>query len=163
MSKLTTEIANLSPKERALLEARLREKRKGMPRPGITPQARACGVAPLSFAQQQLWLANQINPNTSAYNISEGIRLTGDLDAHALERALNEVARRHDSLRTTFRVVDEQPVQEVADVVRLELPLTDLRHLPTEEREPEIRRLAEGEARHLFDLTRTPLLRARLL
>jgi amino acid adenylation domain-containing protein len=163
MSKLTTEIANLSPKERALLEARLREKRKGMPRPAIAPRTRASGVAPLSFAQQQLWLANQINPNTSAYNISEGIRLTGDLDAHALERALNEVVRRHDSLRTTFRVVDEQPVQEVADAARLELPLTDLSYLPTEEREPEIRRLADAQARHLFDLTRLPLLRARLL
>jgi amino acid adenylation domain-containing protein len=163
MSKLTNEIANLSHRERALLEARLREKRKGAPRPGIAPRLRASGSAPLSFAQQRLWLANQTNPNTSAYNISEGIRLSGDLDVAALERALNEIVRRHESLRTAFRVVDEQPVQVVAAAVVLDLPLTDLSQLPPEQREAEMRRLAATEAHHLFDLTRVPLLRARLL
>ena len=80
-------------------------------RPAI-PTERAPGRAPrCSFAQEQFWFVDQLTPGNLAYNFSWPLRLTGRLDPVALERALDEVVRRHESLRTGFAVEDGQPVQ----------------------------------------------------
>lgn len=118
---------------------------------------------PLSFAQQRLWFMDQLEPDSPFYNIPEGIRLTGKIDISILERALNEVIRRHEVLRTTFHTVDDQPVQVIAPELTLTIPLTDLSHIPAAQREAEIERLVQEEARKPFSLTKGPLLRARLL
>jgi amino acid adenylation domain-containing protein len=121
------------------------------------------GPAPLSFAQQRLWFIGQLNPGSPLYNVPEAVSLRGRLNVAALEQSLNEVARRHEAMRTTFAVVDRQPVQRVLRARRIELRLVDLRSLPETEREGAARRLSQEDARRPFDLTRDALLRATLL
>ena len=118
---------------------------------------------PLSFAQERLWFLDQIDPGSPLYNVPSGRRLHGPLDAAALERALREVVRRHEVLRTTFAVIDGSPVQVIHDEVDLRLPVEDLSALPETEREARVAEEAAAEARRPFDLARGPVLRARLL
>ncbi len=128
--------------------------------------ARASGVArkaPLSFAQQRLWLLDRLHPGEATYNEPIALRLVGALDADALRRALNEVVRRHEALRTRFVVEDAAPVQVVASALELALDVEDLRALPEADRAAEARRRARQERETPFDLARGPLVRARLL
>ncbi|HEX8559851.1 MAG TPA: amino acid adenylation domain-containing protein, partial [Pyrinomonadaceae bacterium] len=121
-------------------------------------------VFPLSFAQQRLWFLHQLEPAGAAYNMPVAFRLSGRLDVSALERALNEMVSRHEILRTTFDVLDEQPVQLVSAAAQTLTPaLMDLSALPATEREAEAARLAEEEVGRPFDLGAGPLLRALLL
>ncbi|HKP51513.1 MAG TPA: amino acid adenylation domain-containing protein [Chloroflexia bacterium] len=116
-----------------------------------------------SFAQQRLWLVDQLEPGNAFYNVPIATRLTGPLDVATLERSLAEVVRRHDDLRTTFSVVEGQPMQVVASMVKVPLQGVDLRHLPEEAREAEAKRITEEEARRPFDLVQGPLIRTILL
>ncbi|HEX8352860.1 MAG TPA: amino acid adenylation domain-containing protein, partial [Pyrinomonadaceae bacterium] len=128
------------------------------------PRAERTEAPPLSFAQQRLWFMDQLEPGGSAYNVPTALGLKGALDAGALARSLEAVVARHESLRTTFGLAaDGQPVQVIADNMSVPVPLEDLRGLPEDVREDEARRLARAEAERPFDLTRGPLLRARLL
>nr|AYM54404.1 nonribosomal peptide synthetase [Phaselicystis flava] len=130
--------------------------------PAIAP-ARRDAPLPASFAQQRLWFLDQLAPGSAAYTLAASLRLTGRLDVPALDRAVLEVARRHEALRTTFAVVDWQTVQVIAPEPGVSPVLRDLRALPPEARIEEARRLARAEARTPFDLARGPLLRAALL
>ena len=130
--------------------------------PAIAPAPRA-GDLPLSFAQERLWFLDRFEPGNAAYNIPVAVRLRGVLDVPALARALAEVARRHESLRTTFAEVEGRPVQRVHPPFAPPLPVDDLSSLPEAEREEEVRRRVAADAAHPFDLSRGPLLRARLL
>ncbi|MET0397113.1 MAG: amino acid adenylation domain-containing protein [Longimicrobiaceae bacterium] len=118
---------------------------------------------PLSFAQQRLWFLDRMEPGSPAYTVAAPLHLRGPLRAGLLERALDEVVRRHGSLRTTFTTLGEEPVQVVAPPAAFILPLADLASLPAPEREREARRLAAEEADRPFDLAAGPLFRARLL
>ncbi len=117
----------------------------------------------LSFAQKRLWFLDQLKPDSPVYNVSVVFQLTGLLDVIALERSLNEIVRRHEALRTTFATVDGQPIQVVAPVLSLTLPVADLCAVPETEREVKAQRLLTEEVRRPFDLARGPLLRAALL
>ncbi len=121
------------------------------------------GTAPASFAQERLWFLDQLEPGTATYNIPTAVRLTGALDPAALRLALEEIARRHATLRTTFTSVDGQPFQVIAPALPFALPAVELTGLPPAEREAEARKAALAEARRPFDLTRGPLVRAALL
>jgi amino acid adenylation domain-containing protein len=118
---------------------------------------------PLSFAQQRLWFLDQLNPGGTAYNVPVAVRLEGDLDVAVLRRAMGEVVRRHEVLRTTFAVRGGEPVQVIAPGLDLPVPLADLAALPEGARMAEARRLARREARRPFDMTAGPLMRASLL
>ena len=83
-------------------------------------------VFPATFAQQRLWFLDQLQPGGASYNIPWSIQISGKLNAEALERSLNEIVRRHEVLRTTFSVVDGEPVQRVVPSLIVALPLTDL-------------------------------------
>jgi len=120
-------------------------------------------LLPLSFAQERLWFIDQLAPEQPVYNLPLSFYLKGNLDVGALEKSLNEIVRRHESLRVSFRVVEGQPVQVIAPVLRLELPVTELQELTGEAREAEVRRLAKAEAQQPFDLAQGPLLRGRVL
>jgi amino acid adenylation domain-containing protein len=89
--------------------------------------ARPVGHPPLSFAQERLWFLDQLGGSTEAYNMPLGVRVTGPLDADALDRAFAEVVARHDALRTTFSSEDGHAVQVVADSLPLALERVDLR------------------------------------
>ncbi|HEV2149654.1 MAG TPA: amino acid adenylation domain-containing protein, partial [Longimicrobiaceae bacterium] len=121
------------------------------------------GPLPASFAQQRLWYVNQLEPDSPAYNMPHALRLRGRLDAGALRASLNELVRRHETLRTVFAEHDGAPVQLVRDPAPAALAELDLRRLPEAEREAEAVRLAEAEALRPFDLSRGPLLRSTLL
>ena len=120
-------------------------------------------VFPLSFAQQRLWFLHQLDPLGATYNVPAATRLTGRLDLRALAETLSEIVRRHEVLRTTFAIVDDEPAQVVAPHAPLALPVTDLSARPPAQREQEARRLATEEARKPFNLSTGPLLRASLL
>src|SRR4029450_1255245 len=121
------------------------------------------GNLPLSFAQQRLWFLDQLEPNSSVYNVPSAIRFKGPLNITALERSFNEIIRRHEVVRTTFSTVEGQPVQNISPSLNLLLTIVDLGHLSESEREAAARRLATEEARRPFDLARGPLLRVTLL
>jgi amino acid adenylation domain-containing protein len=120
-------------------------------------------VFPASFAQERLWVLDQLAPNTPFYNVDTAIRLRMPLNVAAFEWSLNEIVRRHETLRTTFASVDGKPVQVVATEFTLPLPIVDLQALSEPERESEAVRLATEEARRPFDLARLPLIRTTLI
>jgi len=124
---------------------------EGLVAPPIERVSRGQGL-PLSFAQQRLWFLDQLEPGSPFYNIPLAMRMTGPLALEVLERAMNELVRRHEVLRTSFAVSDGQPVQVIAPFEPVPLPLVDLSALPPAAREDEIRRRVEREARHPFDL-----------
>ena len=119
--------------------------------------------APISFSQERLWFFDQLEPQSSAYNIPTVTRLLGHLDIAALEKTIDAVVERHETLRTTFHTVAGKPVQRVHPVRPTTLERVDLAARPVAERAAEARRLAAAEAAQPFDLGRGPLLRIRLL
>ncbi len=118
---------------------------------------------PLSFAQERLWFLDRLRPGDPSYNMPTALRALGELSPALLEAVLGEVVRRHEALRTTFRLRDGQPAQVIAPPGRWCLPRVDLSGLPEEEARAETRRLVQEEAMRPFDLERGPLLRAALL
>ncbi|PSM49383.1 hypothetical protein C7Y66_09370 [Chroococcidiopsis sp. CCALA 051] len=118
---------------------------------------------PLSFAQQRLWFLDRLDPNNFGYNEPIALRIAGELNVAALEQSFNEIIRRHEVLRTTFTTVEGQPVQVIAPHLHLTIPVVDLRHLPSAERETTALHLATEQAQQPFDLTQNPLLRCTLL
>ncbi len=149
----------------AALAARIESTRKstpGLQAPPLVPVARTKDL-PLSFAQQRLWFIDQLQPGSSAYNMPSPVRLTGALDVAALERSLEALIQRHESLRTTFAANQGEPVQVIHTVSGFRLPVVELGALPAEQREREAHRLASEEGIRPFDLSRGPLFRASLL
>jgi amino acid adenylation domain-containing protein len=119
---------------------------------------------PLSFAQQRLWFIDRMQPKVALFNLHTALRIKVPFAVVILERALNEIVRRHSSLRTSV-VSDERGdvFQMIAPLLHLPLPTTDLSDLSERKQESEVRRLATQDAREPFDLERPPLLRVRLL
>jgi amino acid adenylation domain-containing protein len=120
-------------------------------------------VLPASFAQERLWLVQQLDPGSRAYNLFRALRLEGALDAAALERALGEVVRRHESLRTTFREEGGVPVQVIAPASAFRLAVEPVAGDDEAEREARVRRRLADEVARPFDLAAGPLFRAGLL
>lgn len=120
-------------------------------------------VFPTSFAQRRLWFLHQFDPSSPVYNIPVALRVTSPLNIDVLKSTLQEIVRRHDSLRTSFTSVDGEPFQVVAPSQPIELKIIDLRSSPQTEREAEAQRLASIDAQLPFSLSQGPLLRATLL
>src|SRR6185369_2341826 len=121
------------------------------------------GPLPLSFAQQRLWLIDQLEPGSPLYNMPVALGVTGPLDAGVLALCLGEIMRRHEALRTVFGEQDGAPVQVIQSASPFALPLVDLSGLPASRRAALALRLAGEEAGRPFDLARGPLLRGVLL
>jgi amino acid adenylation domain-containing protein len=153
-----------SPTVAALSQAveQMQRGERGLVAPPIVPVPRDQPL-PLSFAQQRLWVLDQIEPNNPLYNIPRAIRLTGALNVDALESALNGIVERHEVLRTTYGSERGQPRQIVAPHLKLSLPVIDLSRLPATERDKEARRLAHEPASTPFDLAKDPMTRNLLL
>ena len=117
---------------------------------------------PLSYAQQRLWFFEQLKPNSFIYNIPAALQISGSLNIAVLEQSLNEILRRHQALRTNFKVLEGEPRQVIADM-SLSLPVVDLQELPKNQQHQAVQQLATVEAQQPFDLTTGLLLRAKLL
>jgi len=144
------------------LAARLEAPRSASKVPAAPPIRRAPREAdpPPSFAQESLWYLDQLAAGEATFNVSASARAVGPLDVAAFRRALDEMARRHEALRTTFAAADGRPVQVIAPALSVPLATVDLTGLPPESRAAEAARLADEEARRPFDLADGPLVRS---
>ncbi|MET0400360.1 MAG: amino acid adenylation domain-containing protein [Longimicrobiaceae bacterium] len=155
--------AALAAARQALLQKRIQGGSAAAAPRGI-PRRPDRGRAPVSFAQQRLWFLDQLAPGNASYNIPVPVRIRGPLDPAVLERAIREVVRRQEALRTVFQV-DESgaPVQVISPAAELTLAVSGLDAVPEAERAAELRRRAREEAARPFDLAAGPLFRAELL
>ncbi|MGX2029278.1 amino acid adenylation domain-containing protein [Methylocaldum gracile] len=152
----------LSASKRALLQERLQGRL--IPRrlgPSTMPK-RPQGPSPLSFSQQQLFFLDQLESDSAAYNFSIAVRLRGTLVVDALEKAINEIIRRHESLRTEFVIANSEPIQRVLPELSLSVSVEDLSGQSPSERRDYLGKLLNRESRTPFDLSECPLLRVRL-
>src|SRR6266851_2335115 len=141
------------------LQARLNQQSPDGPR----PRSDRSQPAPLSSGQEQIWLHTRLAPDTLAYNETVTIHRRGPLNIEILQRCLDEILRRHEAWRTSFPIIDGQPVQLVHAPQPLPLSFVELTHLPREQREAKALAIATEQARQVFDLETGPLLRATLV
>ena len=127
------------------------------------PQKHSRASAPLSFSQQRLWFIDQLNPGHAIYNIARKLHFHGLLDIQILQRSLNEIIHRHESLRTTFTQRNGRPFQVITPAQPLELAMIDSTNQPPSTAETLLREQVSAEARVNFDLQRGPLIRATLV
>src|SRR5215208_94028 len=152
MSSTRKSIADLSSEDKRALLSELTLKLANKPK-----------RAPLSFAQERLWLLDQLFPGNSFFNVPHAVPLNFPVNVKVLERSLNEIVRRHESLRTTFAVVENEPVQVIRREQELKLEVLDLCGMSGAEQVQELQRVAQAEAQRPFDLEQGPLLRALLV
>jgi amino acid adenylation domain-containing protein len=121
------------------------------------------GDIPLTFSQERVWFLHQLNPRNLAYNFISTLEFRGKLDVRAVERALEEILRRHESYRTTFPAVDGKPVQLIHPATNYSLPIIDLANKPAIDQEAVASAWSQEEYQHRFDLARLPLVRWHLI
>jgi amino acid adenylation domain-containing protein len=162
--EIMQESLELSECKRQILEKYLRGQfAEAREKSSAIPRRAGAKNAPLSLSQQQVWVNSNLAGDHPVYNETMTVMKRGALDPAILERAIREIIRRHEIWRTTFDVVDGQPVQVVHPAPdKFHIPRVDLTTLPEALREKEAIRLASAEASELFDLGRGPLLRATL-
>lgn len=167
MKDISERISALTPEQRALFEARL--KQKGL-RTDVTAvqtiprrQDRDSATAPASIDQERLWFIDQLQPGNTAYNIFNASRIRGSLNIPIMERVINELIQRHEVLRTTLKSVDGLPVQVISPDLKITLEPVSLEHHPPAERYDEAVRLTTEEFARPFDLEHGPLVRVGLL
>ncbi|MFP2956444.1 amino acid adenylation domain-containing protein [Myxococcus sp. 1LA] len=167
MTDISRALEQLSPSQRALLDLLLQEQQSAQPHAAAAPalvRRESNEPAPASFPQQRLWVLHELDPSSmAAYNVHVSVEFFGRLDRALLTRCVNEVVRRHESLRTTLRSHGGDPVQVVAPSLELTLPEEDLSALSLEAQGEEVRRRIIAEANFEFDLSAGPLLRVGIL
>jgi amino acid adenylation domain-containing protein len=164
MSEINSQpVQDWSAKRRALLASLLQERGLRGDCTAIIPRRTQTDCIPLSFAQRRLWFLSRLVPNSALYHIPSALPLHFPVNTIALERCLNEIVRRHEVLRTSFPIVDGQPVQRIASELHVPLSVVDLRACPDSERNSEVQRLTNLAAFQPFELETGPLLRGSLL
>ncbi|WP_236170221.1 non-ribosomal peptide synthetase, partial [Pseudomonas parasichuanensis] len=131
----------------------------------IPPVQSAFDSLPVSYAQERQWFLWQMEPDSTAYNLATVLRLRGTLDVDALQRSLDLLVARHESLRTVFVEQDARLYQQVLPAAGLALQHIDLSQTDPEPaaRDARIKAEVEGLTQHVFDLYSGPLVRASLL
>ncbi|HEU0013594.1 MAG TPA: amino acid adenylation domain-containing protein [Longimicrobium sp.] len=154
----------LTEAQRLLLRKRLAGAAKPAAPPASAIQRREGGpVQPMSWAQERLWFLDQMEPGNAFYNIPAAALISARVDVALLERAFTEVVRRHEALRTVFRLVDGEPKQIIQPPYPIHAEIEDIRGpggRPTDEQT--IRRRISDEGARPFDLAAGPLLRVKL-
>jgi amino acid adenylation domain-containing protein len=147
----------LSHEQQALVEQRLRGR---LQRREVARSIGKSGATegPLSFGQQRFWFLDQLEPGQPVYHVCFGMRLTGRLDAAAVEYSVSEIVRRHEALRTRYESRNGSVVQVVDAPRRLPVPLADLQHT----NEKEFKRHFMEEGNKPFNLSRDFPIRAKL-
>jgi len=158
--ELVSEIKHYKSKIVETLKANLKKDSKQV----IPVATRVAGGMPLSFAQQRLWVLDQLGGGSVHYNMPSTIQLNGNLDIVALKKSFSSIFERHEVLRTSYgENAEGQAVQIIHPVTDVEISLTDISELSKAEREAELRRLVQQEASLPFDLTHDAMLRIQLL
>src|SRR3984957_9140172 len=131
----------------------------------VDAQGRQVAIYPASIGQQRLWFLDQLDGTAgAAYHIPAGLRLQGRLDRGALHATLDTIVARHEALRTSFVVLDSQPVQQIAAAdVGFHLIEHDLSALPAVAQQARVSELSQRETAEPFDLSTGPLVRGQLL
>ncbi|MEM1368159.1 MAG: amino acid adenylation domain-containing protein [Cyanobacteria bacterium P01_H01_bin.15] len=157
MASFRDRLSQLSPEQRRQLAQKLRQKQSQIaPRPTGEKAA-------LSFAQQRMWLLYRLESDSAAYNRPCFLSFQGDLKIDVLERALNEILRRHEVLRSRFPEVNGEPTVEIIEDFQLALERINLRSLSSPEQQHRVQELATQEAKKTFDITQDCLVRGQLL
>jgi amino acid adenylation domain-containing protein len=162
MTDVVNPPAGLSPERRRLLELKLRARQNAAAGPELRPLPRPDGTAPLSAMQARLWVLDRMDPG-AVYTVPFAARIRGELHVPALRRAIDLLAARHESLRTTFAERDGEPAQVILPSAPVPLPAVDLSTLSIIDREAEVRRRVDENANAGFDLAAGPVFRASLL
>ncbi|NCT42247.1 MAG: amino acid adenylation domain-containing protein [Microcystis aeruginosa G11-09] len=118
---------------------------------------------PLSYAQQRLWFLDQLEPNSSFYNVPLALHLAGDLQADILEKSLQKIIQRHEALRTNFTTIEGNPVQVIKPESNWQLTLVNVKDSPKYREDQEIKKWLEIHSHQPFDLANDSLIRATLL
>lgn len=164
---MTISPAELSDAKRALLAQRLQKARQKEHKPQTISRRADGEPALLSFAQRRLWFLTQWEPDNPAYNMRSVLRLSGELDAAALQQAFNEIIRRHQVLQMVYPTIDEagdeEPVQRPQPQPLLPLPIIDLSGCLPEEQGAKQHRLAHEEVHRPFNLAQDLPIRTTLL
>ena len=163
MSSAANRIAELSPAKLARFLEQVKKKPQESAQIRVIQRQGRTNCFPVSFAQQRLWILDQLDPGTSLFNTPAAWWLKGPLDVKALEAAFTEMHRRHESLRTSFAVHEGKPVQVINPPQTVHLPIVDLSTLVEQEQRREARRLATEWGWLPFDLARGPLMQVVLL
>lgn len=150
--------AELSVDELALLEMMLAEEGVESSVPSTIPARMHPDKSPLSFAQQRLWFLEQLEPGSPVYHIPAAFRLQGVVNTAVLEASLNQLAQRHESLRTVFVAEDGEPFQKILPEIRLPLELVDLSDISV----AEVEKRLFAETQRPFDLQTGPLFRTTI-
>jgi amino acid adenylation domain-containing protein len=153
-------LAALSPVKRRLLAARLGQLRGA---PAAIPRLAERNHLPLSFAQERLWFLHQFEPQSTAYNTPLAYRLAGPLDVTALQQAVNEIVRRHEILRTTFRVLEGKNIQVIAPTTMVALTIVDFAEMSHEQQKESVQREIEKDFQAHFDLSAGPVFLGKLI
>ncbi len=162
MADFSRRLAELSDDKRSLLERVLRRDGQASSVPVLPRGASAGRSIPLTFTQESLWFMCQLASDSTLYNLPSAVRLRGELDRGALERALREIVRRHEILRTRFLAEGGKPKQDILAEMPFSIPLVDLGDHPAHEREDRARTIALDDAQRPFDLAEGPLFRFSL-
>lgn len=163
MNDFAKRIAALSPEQRALFELRLKQKELSIKKITSISKRKSSDVLLLSLVQERLWFLYQLQPDIPLFNDSILIHVTGKLDSIALEKSFNEIIKRHEILRTTFKIVDTQPIQIIAPTLTLKLLILDLQDLSKPEQEELVKQIISEQSSKTFDLTQELLLRCKLI
>ncbi|MBD2362842.1 amino acid adenylation domain-containing protein [Anabaena minutissima FACHB-250] len=127
--------------------------------PTLQPIAHRQNDLPLSLYQERLWLSEQKSGLKPIYNLPMAFRLKGTLDISSLEQAINKIIQRHESLRTTFPIVEGLPIQRIASELIASIPIQQVEN----DGKVEMQQLVDAEASQPFDITQEPPIRVRLL
>ncbi|MEU7551548.1 amino acid adenylation domain-containing protein [Streptomyces sp. NPDC044571] len=154
----------MTPDQSRLLERLLAEQAAAAaPRPEILPRAADRAHAEPSSAQRRIWFFDRLQPGSALYTITGVAELRGALDHAVLSRCLDEVVRRHETLRTTFHDEGNEPFTRVEPPAHVPLELVDLSGLPEADRDRAVEERRDAESQRPFDLSRDLMLRAELL
>jgi amino acid adenylation domain-containing protein len=162
MSNINDRIANLSPEKLALLQERLMKKGGSAVKKARISPRQSIAPAPASFAQQQLWFLNQLEPD-SPFNISIAVRLNGSLKVDAIEQTLDAIVDRHHALRTVFATIEETLVQVILPPQSVVLNTIDLTHLSEDRSQIDVDRILKSEPLRPFNLATDLMLRPTLI
>jgi amino acid adenylation domain-containing protein len=158
-SQATDRLSKLSEAKRLVLESRLKGVLKGPAKQTPIRRRRLDESGPLSFGQLRLWFLHQMDPGLTAYNINRALRIVGPVNIAGLTQGLNEMVRRHHSLRTSFLPSENEPIQIVVSNASLDAPIVDLSLLSGNEQKAAISELAAMESVRPFHLERGSLFR----